>query len=65
MNSRILLFPAPRTPVFRRSGPVRVMAFLLLLLFSAGLLALLMGFQSGTRRSGGGSASQDPMTLGH
>ncbi|PYQ13470.1 MAG: hypothetical protein DMH00_04185 [Acidobacteria bacterium] len=43
MQSRILAFPAPRTPVFRRSGPLRWIAALILLLFSAAVVAITVG----------------------
>ena len=64
MESRILLFPAPRTLVFRRWGPFRLMAFLMLLMISAGFVALLIGFGPAPRPAGGeGNSAHDPLTL--
>ena len=64
MNARILVFPAPRTPVFRRTGPLRVMALIILLLMSAGLLAIILGSGAGVRPILDRASPQDPMTLG-
>lgn len=41
MRARVLAFPTPRTPVFRRSGPLRWVAALILLLVAA-VVALVL-----------------------
>jgi hypothetical protein len=64
MNARILDFPAPRIPLFRRSGPLRWTAFFILLLISAGLAAVFLGSAGAILRDPGGAAPRDPMTLG-
>jgi hypothetical protein len=62
MSTRILPFPAPRTPLFRRRGPFRFMAFLMLAMISAGLLALLLGFGSPAGPSDECDSSRTPPT---
>ena len=64
MKARILAFPAPRIPLFRRSGPLRWTAFLILLLISAGLVAVFLGSAGALHRNSEAAAAQDPMTLG-
>jgi hypothetical protein len=63
MKARILAFPAPRIPLFRRSGPLRWTAFLILLLISAGLVALFLGSVGATHRDSNGVKGKDPVTL--
>ena len=65
MKARILDFPPPRIPLFRRSGPLRWTAFLILLLISAGLVAVFLGSAGALHRNPDGVTGQDPMTLGH
>jgi hypothetical protein len=43
MSTRILVFPTPRVSLFRRSGPLRWIAVLILLMISAGFGAMFMG----------------------
>jgi len=63
MKARILAFPTPRIPLFRRSGPLRWTAFLILLLISAGLVALFLGSTGATHHDSDGGAGRDPVTL--
>ena len=62
MNARILAFPAPRIPLFRRSRPLRWTAFLILLLISAGLVAVFLGSATALHRGHDDPAAQDPLT---
>lgn len=64
MKARILDFPAPRIPLFRRSGPLRWTAFLILLLISAGLVAVFLGSVGAFHRNPDRVTGQDPLTLG-
>ena len=64
MTARILDFPAPRILRFRRSGPLRWMAFLILLLISAGMIAVFLGSGTARHRSSDEATPQDPLTLG-
>jgi hypothetical protein len=64
MNARILAFPAPRIPLFRRSGPLRWTAFFILLLISAGLVAAFLGSAGAILHDPESAAPQDSMTVG-
>jgi hypothetical protein len=64
MKARILVFPGPRIPLFRRSGPLRWTAFLILLLISAGLVAVFLGSAGALHRNPDGATAQDPFRLG-
>jgi len=61
MRARVIAFPPPRTPVFRRSGPMRWLAALILLLVSAAMVASLVSAGSGAdRRTSRNPASPGP-----